>query len=610
MDMDEDDTVVQEIDIFLSNPKHPHYLLQYPIRSQPFNEFNLPIEARIKPNAQMLELDLSMNTRAITYDKQKADELAKGLVEDSSIGPGRRIIKTAETLERQTLSSSLLPQNGNYMFGLVKNDGIHFAPISALLQLRPNFNYLDRIDKIEKLSATKENDEEQEEPVSRIVQMQVKKTEATTLADELLMQQRKAEEEPWTKLQIYMPETEQARNNNEIYTKNKTEINYTSNSEEYVNKLHPLCPSTQNINKTYIYTQGLPLSDLNTLPLLAQLKSLMLNAYVLTYDKIISLIKTTAKPNEILSDLEKVAVLIKGNWVVKSELSYKHYAFHARQYLLSLFKHSEYVNRKEFGKFTHIGSQMSYNMFSEIGVLDGGKDGKGWQLKLPENTQYEKENPNIVNRQNELFKTELAASMKVLTRKKKESKSKHAAEASNSAMDVDEEADDDIDFEEIIQLSPDILPVQKYPVKGLTVEEQLDNLLMQLFKNYGVLQMRYIIALVNVRQRSDLVSNKIRDNITPSAIKEKVEKMCEKIHNSYILKSLGDRNVDGYRKLIVNLFKSRQSIQKSTVIKTVLVSRLEKIPLPIYNKILKELAVYRSTTWTLKTGIPEEVYDN
>jgi len=36
--------------------------------------------------------------------------------------------------------------------------------------------------------------------------MQVKKTEATTLQDEILIQQRIAEEEPWTQLQIYMPE--------------------------------------------------------------------------------------------------------------------------------------------------------------------------------------------------------------------------------------------------------------------------------------------------------------------------------------------------------------------------------------------------------------------
>ena len=113
--------IVQKIDIFLTNPKIPHYLLQYPIRTQPFNEFNMPVEARIKPNAQQLELDLTINTRAVTYDRQKADELARGLVEESSIGPGRKLIKKEETLEKQTLSSSLLPKNGNYMFGVVKN---------------------------------------------------------------------------------------------------------------------------------------------------------------------------------------------------------------------------------------------------------------------------------------------------------------------------------------------------------------------------------------------------------------------------------------------------------------------------------------------------------
>ena len=74
-----------------------------------------------------MELDLTLNTRAITYDRQKADELSRGLVEESSIGPGRKLIKKEETLDKQTLSSSLIPKNGNYMFGVVKNgiDSLH-----------------------------------------------------------------------------------------------------------------------------------------------------------------------------------------------------------------------------------------------------------------------------------------------------------------------------------------------------------------------------------------------------------------------------------------------------------------------------------------------------
>jgi len=98
----------------------------------------MPVEGRIKPNAQQLELDLTINTRAVTYDRQKADELSKGLVEESSIGPGRKLIKKAETLDKQTLSSSLLPKNGNYMFGVIKN-GIYNNYYNNIIQSKKKY---------------------------------------------------------------------------------------------------------------------------------------------------------------------------------------------------------------------------------------------------------------------------------------------------------------------------------------------------------------------------------------------------------------------------------------------------------------------------------------
>jgi len=38
-------------------------------------------------------------------------------------------------------------------------------------------------------------------------------------------------------------------------------------------------------------------------------------------------------------------------------------------------------------------------------------------------------------------------------------------------------------------------------------------------------------------------------------------------------------------------------------------AELGKCPSTIYNKILKELATSHGSTWTLKSGIPEEVFE-
>jgi len=74
------------------------------------------------------------------------------------------------------------------------------------------------------------------------------------------------------------------------------------------------------------------------------------------------------------------------------------------------------------------------------------------------------------------------------------SKSKSA-----DTMEVDSVEEEDI---KIVKLNDDLLSPFHYNIKGQTVDEQLDNLILQLFKNYGVLKTTYIMSLINIRQRS------------------------------------------------------------------------------------------------------------
>jgi len=70
---------------------------------------------------------------------------------------------------------------------------------------------------------------------------------------------------------------------------------------------------------------------------------------------------------------------------------------------------------------------------------------------------------------------------------------------SSDAMEIDVVEEEEI---KIVQLSDELLSPFHYNIKGQTVDEQLDTLILQLFKNYGVLKITYIMSLINIRQRS------------------------------------------------------------------------------------------------------------
>jgi len=93
--------------------------------------------------------------------------------------------------------------------------------------------------------------------------------------------------------------------------------------------------------------------------------------------------------------------------------------------------------------------------------------------------------------------------MKILTKTNSlptKSKPKSGSGSGSDAMEVDSnEEDEDV---KIVQLPDELLSTKYYMIKGQTVDEQLDNLIYQLFKNYGVLKLTYIMSLINIRQRS------------------------------------------------------------------------------------------------------------
>ncbi|KAL1920262.1 uncharacterized protein VTP21DRAFT_1408 [Calcarisporiella thermophila] len=221
---EDSDQIVREIPIYLTHQLASYlHLFQYPVRNLGFTPETGPIAARLKPKARLIELDLPLHTESPLYDKERGEEL--------SLGTSDRVVRTAydrmeteedkkELLEKQTLSSQLVPAAARYMVGVLREDELHLTPIHGSVQLRPNLNYLDKIDEkykaaTKRITDEESKDEEQPQPSTskaKSISVSVKSAnpEQTTQKSPYTRASRFAENEPWTKLQYFDETTEQS----------------------------------------------------------------------------------------------------------------------------------------------------------------------------------------------------------------------------------------------------------------------------------------------------------------------------------------------------------------------------------------------------------------
>ncbi|KAF9977824.1 DNA-directed RNA polymerase III subunit RPC5 [Actinomortierella ambigua] len=258
---DEGDELIKEIPVFLSQQLAKYlYLFQYPVRASqlPFDSVSGPNKARIKPHAQLIELELPVDTKATQYNRQRGEELAMGMND--------KAIKTAydmdadedeekELLDKQILTSSLIPTATNYLAGILRNDELHLTPIHGSVQLRPSFKYLDKIDEKQKQASRKVNDEADREHTARLqaeseakakaVQVQVRSaadTEARRAGGP--NKARLAEDESWTRLDYFNVETDESEViYDRMFATQIGELDCVTSVEEYldmVSSLHSL----------------------------------------------------------------------------------------------------------------------------------------------------------------------------------------------------------------------------------------------------------------------------------------------------------------------------------------------------------------------------------
>ncbi|KAK3600874.1 hypothetical protein CHS0354_019221 [Potamilus streckersoni] len=432
---DKEDPVEHEIDVFLSRSLAENlYLLQYPVRPSHMTYDSVEhLSTRVKPNQKKVELELALNTNSPHYAKSKGEQIALNV--DGHKESAEPSYYASSVMDKQVLTS--VPSSANterYAVGYLKDGELHLSPLHALVQLRPSFGYLDRVDDRQKVvqqgggeegESSQDEVEEEAKPVTiKFARPESAEAKARRLASFEYLN-KKREEERWVNVDYYGIYDDRSDMERELLIAGKgdqssAEFNITP--KDYLQMLMPLS-SEDKQEKPAMPNNVLSLSQLKTMPLGDQVKALLVNAKVIQFHQLINLLPKGTDPQATLRSLQHVAVMVQGCWVVKSDVLYPkevcsphsgisaEYLCRGRDYVIWRFTQSRFVTRKEVATVTKLPSEDILDILKQMSHI---RVHQGWEFGLEYDYDFTNRYPEITQRQKMLWEAKQQAIFKQL----------------------------------------------------------------------------------------------------------------------------------------------------------------------------------------------------
>ncbi|TPX58612.1 hypothetical protein PhCBS80983_g02994 [Powellomyces hirtus] len=603
MNTDDGDPIIKEIDVYFSQALADQLcLFQFPTRPHPFDDQTKPTVGRMKPNTKRFELEIPLQTRSPHYNKERGEELGQG----TDNAPMRGVFDyddstPAKLLDKQTLSSSLLPSHANYMIGVIKDDEIHLTSIGTALQLRTSLYYIDKITEKQatrfeedSLEANKRANPEYEED-AKVLSVTVKGPEdkdAIRKAAQVELQ-RKAEEEAWMPMSIYHADSEESHFiANSLLSANEVDVDFVTKTDSYLDEINPTISAMKLDDSNSQLKKGLTLNHIALLPLKDKLKALLMNANVAKFSTITNVIPGEEDEDEFLAGLREAAVLVRGTWIVRSELLYSGHALEARRWLLYMFQRSQYVSRREFAELVRIPGPMATSMLSEIAVLEPS----GWTLKVTPDEVFVDKFEDIVMEQAAIVQREAeqaSAAWEPRQPKLAAGPSRAARRTENAAGAKQAKAR---------TAAKSNVVTQSISVKGTNMEEQLDFFIYDLLVMHNVSSVQYITQAAHTRATETDLPGNLLGPVTDEDVLNSLEETCIEIRDGlWVRKEVKHPPTDQYRPIVIELFKTKDIVAKKEANEAAKAAVGKEIPLGPYSKIMHELATVKSQgKWQLK----------
>ncbi|NXK24804.1 RPC5 polymerase, partial [Arenaria interpres] len=449
---EEDDPIIQEIDVFLARSLlEKLYLFQYPIRPASMTYDDVThLSAKIKPKQQKVELEMAIDTLNPNYCRSKGEQIALNV---DGTCTDETSTYSSKLMDKQTFCSTQAASNvSRYAAAIYKKGELHLTPLHGILQLRPSFTYLDKADAKhrEREAANEGGDSSQDEAEDDVKQITVRFSRPETeqarqrrVQSYEFLQKRQAEEH-WVHLHYYgLKDSRSEHERQYLFSQGhglaeNTEL--IKSPSEYLMMLMP--PSIEEENdKPVAPSNVLSMAQLRTLPLADQIKILMKNVKVMPFANLMSLLGSGTDSTAVLRCIQQVAMLVQGNWVVKSDVLYPkdtsspHSGVPAevlcrgRDFVMWKFTQDRWVVRKEVAAVTKLCPEDVKDFLEHMSVA---RINKGWEFMLPYDEDFVKKHPDIVQRQHMLWMGIQAKLEKVynllkehLTPKKQEAQSAH-----------------------------------------------------------------------------------------------------------------------------------------------------------------------------------------
>lgn len=419
---EEDDPVVQEIDVYLAKSlAEKLYLFQYPVRPASMTYDDIPhLAARIKPKQQKVELEMAIDTLNPNYCRSKGEQIALNV--DGSCADETSTY-SSKLMDKQTFCSSQTTSNtSRYAAALYRQGELHLTPLHGILQLRPSFSYLDKADAKhrEREAANEAGDSSQDEADEDVKQVTVRfsRPESEQARQRRVQSyeflQKKQAEEPWVHLHYFGLRDSRSEHERQYLLCQPSGAENTElvkSPSEYLTMLMPPSQEEEK-DKPVAPSNVLSMAQLRTLPLADQIRVLMKNVKVMPFANLMSLLGPSIDSVAVLRGVQKVAMLVQGNWVVKSDILYPkessspHSGVPAevlcrgRDFVMWKFTQSRWVVRKEVATVTKLCAEDVKDFLEHMAVV---RINKGWEFLLPCDAEFVRKHPDVVQRQHMLW---------------------------------------------------------------------------------------------------------------------------------------------------------------------------------------------------------------
>ena len=310
---DEDDPVFQEVDVYLSKQlRDTLYLFQYPVRPAHVTYDDVEhLSVKMKPKQQKVEMELAMDTNCPNYSKSKGEQIAVNV--DGALSVNDSFYMTG-CMDKQTFSSQRVAvDNSRYAIGLLKDKELHLNPVKGIIQMRASFSYLDKVDnRIKAEQGDDDSQDDDEEPKAVTVKFARHETEdakARRMASYEYLRKME-EEEKWVTMRHHSKDEIMAETERSLLTaqqSNEVSEFYIS-QQEYLTKLINK-PVEKEAEIPALPNNVLSMSELKSMTLTDSIKALLINAKVIRFAQLMTLLPKGSETTAVLRCLQQVGAI-------------------------------------------------------------------------------------------------------------------------------------------------------------------------------------------------------------------------------------------------------------------------------------------------------------